>query len=123
MTDTITLSDGTTTRAYEKTYGPERNSSKGIVTHVRKTAEADATPETLTIRHDAPDMKNQKLQVTIRRYKLDDVTQKLSPLTGWWGLEGDKVHWTQAEKEGMLTELAASLGVAGLKADVVLGRC
>lgn len=122
MTDTITLNDGVVSRSYEKLYGPDtRNASKGIVTHVRKTAEADATPETLTIRQEAIGV-NQKSTLTIRLTKLNEVTQKPSTLTGFVGIEGDKVNWTQAEKEAMFTQLAAALAVAGLKTDMVVGR-
>lgn len=122
MTDTITLNDGTVSRSYEKLYGPDtKNSMKGIVLHVRKTAEADATPETLTIRQELAGI-GQKTTLTIRLTKLNEVTQKPVTLTGWVGIEGDRVNWTQAEKEAMFTQLAAALAVSGMKTDLVVGR-
>lgn len=122
MTDTITLNDGIVSRSYEKLYGPDtRNANKGIVTHVRKTAEADATPETLTTRQEAVG-NNRKSSVQIRLTKLDSVTGKVHPLTGYYGIDGDCVHWSQADREAMFTQLAAHIAVAGMKTDLAVGR-
>lgn len=122
MTDTITLNDGVVSRSYEKLYGPDtRNANKGIVTHVRKTAESDATPETLTIRQEALGV-SQKSSLAIKLCKLDSVTSKPYYLTGYVGIDGDKVHWTQAEKEAMFTQLVAALAVSGMKTDLTVGR-
>jgi len=123
MTDTITLNDGTVSRAYEKLAGPvTTNPSKGIVVHVRKTAERDATPETLTIRQESPDAKTRRTTVTLSETKIDSVTGKAHVARAWIGIDADTVHFSQAEVEAKLTALAAFLAVSGIKTDLAVGR-
>jgi hypothetical protein len=119
MTDDLTINDGTTTRVYKTTMGGRQRLKDGGVEHIRKTAEFDDTPETLTMRQYAL-TKNRRFSVGTAHTKVDGlgVPRVLEIVTTVKAVQG--VH-TQAEVEQAIAEQGVILANSTIRTDMTLG--
>jgi len=120
MTDTITLSDGTTSLVYNKWRGIE-SVNKDTYQIVRKTDERDATPELLIIRQQMTGSFQNGTAMLLTSVE-DSVTGKVHNLKVGSFINGDLKHFGLAIVVSQLVRLGALQAISGFREEFAQGK-
>lgn len=121
MNADITINDGTTSRTYKTALGGVTRLKPNVYEHVRKTAEFDDTPETLTARV-TKDGKTSITRLELSKTKLNTVTGKLTVMKTILTHIVEPGVFTQTESDNELKELSVFLGTSGVPTDISMGN-
>lgn len=121
MNADITINDGTTSRVYKTSLGGTRQVSRNKYEHLRKTAEFDNTPETLTSTF-TKDGKVHITKVELAKTKVDSVTGKVSVMKTIQTQVVEPGVFTQTEADNQIKEMSVFTGTAGIATDINQGN-